>query len=190
MLMVNALLVRALNHLVVAEPWASERLRGFAGKRVLIAGGPFPVHLGVTPDGEFEVAESASEPAVTITLPVDFPARLLLDRDGLFAAAKLAGSADFAETLAFVFRNLRWDAEDDLAKWVGDIPARRLVQAGRAAHAWQKAALANLAGNVAEFATEDSDLLAAPRDLQAFGEAVSTLRDDVARLEKRLQRLA
>ena len=188
--MLNALLVRALNHLVAGESWASERLRGFAGQQVMIAGGPFPVHLGVTGEGLFEVSGSAGEPAVTITLPVDFPARLLLDRDGLFAAAKLAGSADFAETLAFVFRNLRWDAEDDLAGWVGDIPARRLLQAARSLHAWQKAALANLASNAAEFATEDSDLLAAKGDLQTFGEAVSTLRDDVARLEKRLQRLA
>ena len=188
--MLNGLLVRALNHLVTGESWAGERLRAFAGQRVLIAGGPFPVHLGVTSDGLFEVAEEAGEPAVTITLPADFAARLLVDRSSLFSAAKLAGSADFAETLAFVFRNLRWDAEDDLSRFVGDIAARRLVQAGKSLHAWQTQAVSNLAANVAEYATEDSDLLAPPRKLQAFGDAVNTLRDDVARLEKRLQRLS
>jgi ubiquinone biosynthesis protein UbiJ len=192
--MLNTLLVRALNHLIGGEPWAGERLRAFAGKTVTIAGGPFPMHLAVTADGLFAVADVAgeleSEAAVTITLPADFAARLLVDRSSLFAAAKLAGSADFAETLAFVFRNLRWDAEDDLAQWVGDIAARRLVQAGKSLHARQTQAVSNLAANVAEYATEDADWLAPPRELQAFGEAVNALRDDVARLEKRLQRLA
>lgn len=185
----NTLLVRVLNHLIAGESWAGERLRGFAGKRVTIEGAPFPVQLRVTAQGDFETAESDDEAAVTITLPSDFPARLLVDRSSLFASAKLAGSADFAETLAFVFRNLRWDAEDDLARYVGDIAARRLVQAGQSLYEWQGQAASNLATNFAEYATEDSDLLVPPRDLQAFGESVNTLRDDVARLEKRLQRL-
>lgn len=188
--MLNTLLVRALNHLIDGEAWASQRLRAFAGQRVSIAGGPFPIQLAVTGEGFFEASDSLAEAAVSITLPADFPARLLVDRSSLFAAAKLAGSADFAETLAFVFRNLRWDVEDDLAGLVGDIAARRLLQAGRALHEWQASALHNLAINAAEYATEDSDLLAPPRELQAFGSAVNTLRDDVARLEKRLQRLS
>ena len=188
--MLNSVLVRMLNHLIAGETWAGERLRPFAGQRLLVAGGPFPVQLAITSDGLFEASDAAETPSVTITLPADFPARLLVDRSSLFAAAKLSGSADFAETLAFIFRNLRWDAEDDLSRLVGDIAARRLVQAGRALHEWQGKALNNLAANVAEYATEDSDLLAPPRDQQAFAEAVSTLRDDVARLEKRLQRLS
>jgi ubiquinone biosynthesis protein UbiJ len=190
MLMLNSLLVRVLNHLVAGEAWASGRLRPFAGQRLSIAGGPFPVQLGVTAAGLFETVDSSAAPSVTITLPADFPARLLVDRSSLFAAAKLSGSADFAETLAFIFRNLRWDAEDDLAKYVGDIAAHRLLQAGNSLLEWQSKAAGNLLANVAEYATEDSSLLAAPRDLQAFGAAVSTLRDDLARLEKRLQRLA
>lgn len=188
--MLNATLVRALNHLITGEPWAGERLRAFAGQRLAIAGGPFPVHLGVTAAGLFAAVEASGEPAVTITLPADFAARLLVDRGSLFAAAKLAGSADFAETLAFVFRNLRWDVEDDLARRVGDIAAHRMVRAGRAAHQWQRAALHNLAANVADYATEESALLVPPRAVQAFVLAVDTLRDDVARLEKRLQRLS
>lgn len=188
--MLNATLVRVLNHLLTGEPWAGERLRVFAGQRVAIVGGPFPVHLGVTAAGLFEAVAVSGEPAVTISLPADFPARLLVDRSSLFAAAKLAGSVDFAEALAFVFRNLRWDVEDDLAQYVGDIAAHRMVRAGQAAHEWQTGALHNLAANVVEYATEDSALLVPPREVQAFAVAVNTLRDDLARLEKRLQRLS
>lgn len=190
MLLLNTVIVRALNHLVAGEDWAGERLRPFAGQRVAILGGPFPLHIGVTAEGLFAATEVVDSPGVTITLPADFPARLLLDRGSLFSSAKLAGSADFAETLAFVFRNLRWDAEDDLARFVGDMAARRLVQAAQALHQWQQQATSNFAENLAEYATEESDLLVPGWDIATFGEAVSTLRDDVARLEKRLQRLA
>lgn len=188
--MLSRLLVRLLNHLLARESWASLRLRPFAGQQVTIAGGPLPICLQVTEEGFFAAADEALAPAVTITLPADFPARLLVDRSSLFASARLAGSADFAETLAFVFRNLQWDAEDDLAQLVGDIAARRLVQTARAVHDWQGQAVDNTLRNLAEYATEESDWLAAPREQQAFGEAVSQLRDDVARLEKRLQRLS
>ena len=46
-----------------------------------------------------------------------------------------------------------------------------------------------LLDNLAEYATEDSDLLVAGREIQALSQANSTLRDDLARLEKRLQKL-
>jgi len=188
--MLSRLLVRLLNHLLASESWATLRLRPFAGQQLAIAGGPLPIYLQVTEHGLFGALEAVESPAVTITLPADFPARLLVDRGSLFASARLAGSADFAETLAFVFRNLQWDAEDDLSRFVGDIAARRLVQAGKSFQAWQGQAAENALLNLAEYATEDSDWLASPREQQAFGDAVSQLRDDVARLEKRLQRLS
>jgi len=40
-----------------------------------------------------------------------------------------------------------------------------------------------------EYATEDSSLLAPGRDIDSFGRAVDTLRDDLARLEQRIKRL-
>jgi ubiquinone biosynthesis protein UbiJ len=50
-------------------------------------------------------------------------------------------------------------------------------------------ALSRGAENFAEYAVEESGLVAASRDLNAFGSAVNQVRDDVARLEKRISRL-
>jgi ubiquinone biosynthesis protein UbiJ len=115
--------------------------------------------------------------------------RALVDRSKLFSSVKLGGSVDVAETLAFVFRNLKWDAEADLAAVIGDIPAHRLVKIGQSLAGSLQDAARNTAENIREYAVEESAMLIAPSDIRAFGEAVNRLRDDVARLEKRLAQL-
>jgi ubiquinone biosynthesis protein UbiJ len=106
-----------------------------------------------------------------------------------FAAARLSGSAEFAETVAFVFRNLRWDVEADLAAVIGDIPAHRSFAAIQNFIALQKRSVTNLGRNFKEFLTEDSQQLVAQRDISAFSQSVEMLRDDLARLEKRISKL-
>ena len=186
---IEQLVLRGLNHLLAGQNWASERLRPFAGAQLRIDAGPLALSLGIDEHGAFRAGDSALPPDVTISLPADLPARFLVDRSQLFSAAKLSGSVDLAEALAFVFRNLEWDVEADLADIVGDIPARRLSMLGGNFLRQAGESLLRTARNVAEYATEDSDLLAPPRDIAAFGDEVNALRDDLARLEKRVERL-
>ena len=185
----NSLAIRVLNHLIQGESWAQMRLIAHSGAQVLIDSELFAFRLGIDERGLFCSGDKALEPNVTITLPSELPARLLFNRDTLFSAVRLGGSADLAESLAFVLRNLKWDAEADLAHLVGDIPARRLARLAQAMAAAIQDALGRVAENLSEYAQEDSALLAANRDVVAFGAAVVCLRDDVARLEKRISRL-
>lgn len=187
---VKQLGVRGLNHLIGSEPWAQDRLRKHAGAQLLIQAGPiFSVRLGVDHAGLFHLAVGVDEPDVRLTLPPDVPIRALLDRDNLFSSVKLEGSVDVAESLAFVFRNLEWDIEADLAGLIGDIPAHRLVRIGRSLAGSLRRGAGNALANVREYAVEESDLLPGKDDLSTFGNAVNALRDDVARLEKRLSRI-
>jgi ubiquinone biosynthesis accessory factor UbiJ len=183
------LFVRALNHVLENEDWARQRLGIHAGQTVRIEGGPFAVSLTVGDDGMFCAAAEGETAAVAVEFSSDAPFRLLSEHGDIFAAAHLTGSATFAETLAFVFRNLRWDVEADLADIVGDIPARRIARAATAGLAWHRAALARLGANVAEFASEESRLVVPARELAEFASSVDMVRDDLARLEKRIARL-
>lgn len=183
------LIYHALNHLLHEENWALERLRPFSGSQVLVTAGPINLTLRVDEHGLFVRADRSLPVDVVLTLPADAPVKLLLDRSNLFSSVKLSGSADFAESLAFVFRNLRWDIESDLAALLGDIPARRLTKIGTQLRTQVLESVGRSARNATEFATEDSSLLAAPHDIQAFGKAVDDLRDDAARLEKRIKHL-
>ncbi|MDR2838781.1 MAG: hypothetical protein LBV49_09520 [Azonexus sp.] len=180
----------ALNHLLADASWARERLRPFAGSVVRIEGGlPMPLLFGIDQNGLLTLADREEPATVTLTLPADTPARLLLDRANLFAAARIEGPADLSEALAFVFRHLTWDAEADLARWFGDIAAHRLTRLGRHLTNTAREGLTRLAGNAAEYAQHESGLLANREAISAFAAEVNALRDDLARLEKRLQRL-
>lgn len=185
---IRHLVVRGLNHLVRSEHWAREKLRSQAGAQVLVDAGMFRLGLGIDQTGLFH-ASAGDSPDVTLTLPADTIFKLLLDRDQLFTSVRLEGSVDTAESLGFVFRNLQWDVEADLAAVIGDIAAHRLTRLGRTLAGSLQGAVRKTAENMAEYAVEDSALLPARRDVREFGDAVSRLRDDVARLEKRLARL-
>lgn len=183
------LIAPTLNHLIQGEPWARERLRQHGGAQALIRAGLVELHLVVDEQGFFRSGTPDLPVAVTVNLPADTPLRLLSDRKSIFQVAKLSGSADFAETLAFVFRNLRWDIEAELAHLVGDIPARRLEMLRLKLVGQARESVQRVSRNLSEYASEDADWLAPRRDVAAFGKAVDELRDDVARLEKRLDRL-
>lgn len=189
MLDVGKLVLIALNHLLKEETWARDRLRAFAGAKVLIEAGPITLDLWIDERGLFRDGDKSLLPDVTLTLPADLPIKLVFDRENLFSTVKLTGSADIAETLAFVFRNLRWDAEAEMANLIGDIPARRLAMFGARVGRQALDNTRRLTENMLEYATEDSRLLAPKHEIETLGQAVDDLRDDLARLEVRITRL-
>lgn len=190
--MLSRLLLPGLNHVLQQAPWAQARLRPFGGQQVLLTMPPFSLQLGIdVAEGGavFGPARTASAPEVSITLPADAPLRLAGNPESVFAAARIEGSADLAEAIAFVFRNLRWHPADDLAPWIGDIAANRLVRTGEQLLAQGKTAASNLAANFSEALVQDNALLPARHEHRLFCDATDSLRDDLARLEKRIARL-
>lgn len=192
--MIAAAGLRLVNRLLGAERWASARLAPFAGQVARIEYRSWSIAVVVDGDGLLSEGGKDAAALVTLRLPDDAPARLLGDRESLFGAARISGSADFAEALAFVARNLRWDVEDDLAQLLGasplaDIAARRLLAGGRLFGAWQRDAAQRGARNLSEYLLFERPTITAREDLRSFCAEVDHLRDDCARLEKRLQRI-
>jgi ubiquinone biosynthesis protein UbiJ len=183
------LFVPLLNHLLAREDWARQRLQPYNAQTARIEGGPVQLTMTVDELGAFRPGKPDEVAAVTITLPSDAPFRMLTDPASILGAARITGAASFAETLAFVFRNLRWDYEADLAGIIGDIPAHRISRLLAEGVAWQQSAARKLGMNAAEFATEESGLVTSARELSRFAQDVDQLRDDAARLEKRISRL-
>ncbi|WP_310452717.1 hypothetical protein [Sulfuritalea sp.] len=180
----------AINHLLGQAAWAREKLAPFAGHAAQIKLPPFEAAFLIGADGSISAPAADAVLEVSIALPATTPLLALQGKDAVMRAARIEGSAEFAAALGFVIRNLRWDAEEDLSNLVGDIAAHRIVGGTREFAAWQRQAAQNLAANLAEYFTEEQPLIARQADIAAFAEDIDRLRDDVARLEKRLQRLA
>lgn len=177
-----------VNHLLGGEAWARTRLQPFAGQTAHLSLGTLLIPVTITKTGLFESGDATSA-AVMIALPADAPLRALTDRPSLFAAAHITGSAELAEALGFVFRNLRWDVEDDLAQLIGDVAARRVLLGGRQFVQWHQQRAKNFALNVAEYLTEESPAIARRTDIAHFCRAVDGVRDDCARIENRMRNL-
>jgi ubiquinone biosynthesis protein UbiJ len=180
----------ALNHLLSQADWARAKLLLFAGRRARLAMPPFQLDLAIREDGYVEAAPAGEPPDVTMTLPADTPLRALQGQDQIIAAARVEGNAHLATELSFVLRNLRWDAEEDLSRAVGDIAAHRMVQTASAIAGWHAAAARNLAENVAEYIGEENPLVARPQDVATFSGEVAELRDKLSQLEKRIDKLS
>jgi ubiquinone biosynthesis protein UbiJ len=181
----------ALNHLLGAEPWARERLAPFAGETLELR---FPVlpalRFLVAADGRLSLAPAEAQASLALAFgPTVLPA-LLKGEDHFMRAVEVSGDASFANAVLFLFRNLRWDAEEDLARLIGDAPAHRLAGAARGFAAWHGEALARIAENLLDYAIEEQRLLADRAGFEEFRGAVSQLRDALERIEKRVERLA
>ena len=182
-------LLAAINHLLGQAAWAREKLMPFAGHSAQIKLPPFEAAFLIGADGCISAPTLEAELEVSISLPAATPLLALQGKDAVMRATRIEGSAEFAEALGFVIRNLRWDAEEDLSRIVGDIAAHRIVAGTREFAAWQQQAAQNLAENLAEYFTEEQPLIARQKDIAGFSSDIDRLRDDVARLEKQLQRL-
>jgi ubiquinone biosynthesis protein UbiJ len=179
----------AINHLLAKEPWAREKLSRHAGKTAIFDTGALALRLRVTADGLVELAAEEAEASVTIRIKLaDLPA-ILNNREHAFSYVKLEGDADFANTISQVAENVRWEAEEDLARLVGDIAAVRIVSGAKSAFNTIRTTQRKLAENAAEYFLEENPMLMRPQAVADFAADVARLRDDVERLSKRLEKL-
>jgi len=184
-------LAAALNHLLESESWARERLAPFAGEVLELRSPPLPaLRFAVTAEGRLAPAAAEAAPALAISAGPGALAAALRGEEALMRAVEVTGNARLAAEVLFLFRHLRWDAEADAARLVGDVAAHRLAGLARAAAAWHADAARRIAGSFAEYASEEKRLLVKRGELDELAAQQARLRDGLARLEKRIDLLA
>ena len=179
----------SLNHLLRRNTWALGRLKPCAGKTAKFDCGPVGVVLTVLDSGEVTAAAPAAAPDTTIRLTPGLMLRVLARDETVWNEIGIQGDTEFATVINHLFRNLRWDIEEDLSRVFGDIIAHRMVRTGTTLDRWRAQSLDNLARSFAEYWTEEQPLIARARDVAHFNRDVDQLRDDVARFEKRLEQI-
>jgi ubiquinone biosynthesis accessory factor UbiJ len=179
----------ALNHLLEAEPWARERLAPFAAETLELRAPPLPaLRFAVTADGRLAPGAEGTA-SLVITFGPGALAAAVRGEDHLLRSIDVAGNARLASEVMFLVRHLRWDAEEDLAKFAGDAAAHRFVAMAKEVAAWHGDAARRLAEGFFEYATEEKQLLVTRGELEGIAAAHARLRDGLERLEKRIDRL-
>jgi ubiquinone biosynthesis accessory factor UbiJ len=103
---------------------------------------------------------------------------------------QLSGDAELAERFRELALLLRPDLEEELALAIGDVPAHQIARFARLGLDWCKSAADTTVRNVAEyFAHESGDLVSRSEGRQLLS-GIDAVRDDVDRLEARIEALA
>ncbi|MGB3451965.1 MULTISPECIES: hypothetical protein [unclassified Simplicispira] len=126
--------VLLLNHVLMQEPAATQRLLPRRGRVVRVQWRQFFMALQITPAGLFDKAAEGATPdlrlEVTQTSPLDLAqAALRGDRP----TVRIDGDVQFAGDIQWLADNLRWELEEDLARLLGDVPAHTLASIARGA---------------------------------------------------------
>jgi ubiquinone biosynthesis protein UbiJ len=151
--------------------------------------GVVTIKLKVASDGLLEQAITDGDADVTIRIKLSDLPLLMQNRERAFSTVKVEGDAELANTISQLSQSLRWEAEEDLSRWVGDIAATRLVAGARAALDTAQSTQRKLAENIAEYFLEENSMLVRPQAVADFTSEVTRLRDDVERMAKRIEKL-
>jgi ubiquinone biosynthesis protein UbiJ len=192
--MFKPIVTRFLQHLTNQNQWSRHYLVPFAGKVVQFNFVLIKANLQILEDGSLAIAaESSGEtamPEATIHLPPSLALRMLAGDEAAKMQIRIEGDAHFATEFSKVLQNMRWDIEEDLSHVTGDIAASKIGATSKKFVHTAKQQTINAAEMLSEYWQEEKNILAKKRHVKAFNGEVDLLVNDVARFEKRLDKLS
>ncbi len=151
-------LVLVINHVLGAEPAATQRLAPHAGALITVQFDGWPSLLPappallwrVTPAGLLEWCEApvpGAEPALRVRIDGSNPLRLMAGAvSGQMPSVDIDGDAQLAADINWLLQNLRWDVAADLERVFGPAVAHALHRLGSALARGLRSATQNAAG--------------------------------------------
>ena len=125
-------LVLMLNHVLMQEKEAMSRISRQKGQVALIQWRNYAIKFIATPAGLLDVAPVHAVPDLTLEVTDASPltvAQAVVRGDK--PAIRVEGNVQLAAEVNWLVDHVRWDAEEDLARIVGDAPANAVAQVVR-----------------------------------------------------------
>jgi ubiquinone biosynthesis accessory factor UbiJ len=188
--LIKPLVTRFLQHITSQNEWSREYLQPFAGKVVQFNFVLAKANLLILEDGSLALGGETCAPEAIIHAPPSLSLRIMAGDESAKMLIKVDGDAHLATEISKVLQNMRWDIEEDLSKVVGDIAAYKVGEVSKKTFAGVKKQSINAAEMLSEYWQEEKNILAKKRHVESFNANVDTLVSDVARFEKRLEKLS
>jgi ubiquinone biosynthesis accessory factor UbiJ len=159
------------------------RIEGFAPIRIAMSSGHLALASGGGAAADAVIAGSALALLDLFARREDSAAPRVAER------VQITGDAEIAARYRDLLELARPDWEEELSRLIGDLPARRLSLAARAALSWARGFARTAGANVAEYLQEESRALVSKPEVEEFLVKVDELRETADRVEARLARL-
>jgi ubiquinone biosynthesis protein UbiJ len=124
-----------LNHVLMQEPAARERLQRQKGRQVQVCWRDQLFQCAFTPAGLLELttpdgAGKVADLVLRVNEPSPFElAKTVLQGDK--PAIRIEGDVQLAAEVNWLIDHVRWDPEEDLSRLIGDAPAHTLAQTAK-----------------------------------------------------------
>lgn len=185
-----------INRLLELDPEGAAGLAKVQGRvlRVELIG--LGVHLHIVPEaaalrlfGDYD----AEPDCVVRATPAALLGMALAEHreDEVFSGAvKIEGDNGLAQIIGDLIKGLDIDWEEQLSTFLGDTLAHRIGNQARAGQRWTERTGETLHNDLREYLIEEGRFIPSEIEMNGFLSGVDRLRDDVARLEARIDRLA
>jgi ubiquinone biosynthesis protein UbiJ len=191
--MLTNIIGNLLNRGLPRSPRARELCAQLAGSSVAIEIGELArfhvasngMTLTVSSGDATADATLAGGPLSLLALTGDAPASAVQR-----GAVTITGDAQVAQQFRELAKLLRPDLEEELSQVLGDVPAHQLARFARLGAGWTRKAATTTLTNLAEYLGHERGDLVPRNEGEQFLRGVDSAREDLERLEARLEILA
>ena len=182
--MINKIKKIILDHLLSQNDWMQSKLIEHKSKILAIEISGYKVIFIVEENGQLRTLNGSEKIDSTIKLTInDFINQIVNNQNGKIT---VEGDIELANQISQVLKNIKWDIEDDLSMFIGDIPAVHTTNFLKKVLSDSKKNISNLKGSLIEYWQEENPILAKKRDVEFFNSQVDIIVEDTERIEVRL----
>ena len=185
--MIHKIKKNIANHLLLQNDWMQSELVDHKNKIIVIEISGFKITFKVKDDGQLEMIDEDKRYDCEISLTVnDFVGQLINDKNGKIS---IKGDIELANKISQILKKIEWDIEEDLAKYIGDVPAIQTTKILKKIKNTGKKNLQDLTGSLVEFWQEENQILAKKRDVEKLNNNIDIIVEDTERLEARIKNI-
>lgn len=189
------LIEAAINRYIVLDPEMLDKLAAFDGKviKIEIVGtgktlfmfpGKRGIHISMTHEGEVDTVLRGSPLSLFKMGVVPNAATMLLKGE-----VEISGDTRLGHQFKSVFSQMDIDWSEPLAELVGDALAYQMQQSGKKLSQWGKDSIRSVSTSLSEYLQEESRDVVTETELEIFNDAVDQIRNDVDRLQAKINLL-
>ena len=174
-----------VNHLLSQNDWMQSKLIAHKNKAITISISNFEIHFEIENNGQLKTIDKKKKIDCIIKLSInDFISQIINNNKGKIS---IEGDLELAKEVSEILKQIEWDIEEDLSKYIGDIPAIHTTRLIKKILHTGKNNINNLTGSLLEYWEEENKILAKKNHVSKFNYEVDQIVEDVDRLEEKIK---
>ena len=124
--MIEKIKTKLINHLLNQNDWMQTKLQPYLGMVIVLEIDTLLLKFTVNNEGQLIVNDTENPPDAHIQMTLKSLIQLITQKKKNGITVK--GNLDLANEFSKVIENIEWEMEEDLSRFIGDIPAGEITK--------------------------------------------------------------